>query len=54
VGMCMAELILDGHAKTVDIDAFSLRRFTEGRTIEGPYPYATRSDHVDPVRTAPA
>jgi sarcosine oxidase, subunit beta len=54
VGMCMAELILDGHAKTVDIDAFSLRRFTEGRTIEGPYPYATRPDHVDPVRTAPA
>src|SRR5262249_37413460 len=30
VGSCMAELIVDGRAKTVDIDAFSLRRFAEG------------------------
>ena len=30
VGVCMAELIVDGRAKTVDIDAFSLRRFAEG------------------------
>jgi glycine/D-amino acid oxidase-like deaminating enzyme len=49
VGACMAELIADGHAKTVDIDAFSLRRFAEGRTVDGPYPYATRPDHVDPA-----
>jgi hypothetical protein len=43
----MAELILDGRAKTVDIDAFSLRRFVEGRSPEGPYPYAVRKDHTE-------
>ena len=48
VGTCMAELILDGHAHTVDIAPFALQRFTEGRTLEGPYPYARRRDHVDP------
>jgi sarcosine oxidase, subunit beta len=47
VGVCMAELIVDGRAKTVDIDAFSLRRFAEGRSPEGPYPYAIRRDHTD-------
>jgi sarcosine oxidase subunit beta len=47
VGQCMAELITDGRAKTVDIDAFSLRRFSEGKRVEGPYPYATRPDHQD-------
>jgi sarcosine oxidase, subunit beta len=46
VGVCMAELILDGRAKTVDIEAFSLRRFAEGRSPEGPYPYAVRKDHA--------
>jgi sarcosine oxidase subunit beta len=40
VGACMAELILDGAAKTVDLTAFALRRFTEGRRLEGRYPYA--------------
>jgi sarcosine oxidase subunit beta len=49
VGQCMAELITDGRAKTVDIAAFSLRRFSEGRRVEGPYPYATRPDHEDPA-----
>jgi glycine/D-amino acid oxidase-like deaminating enzyme len=49
VGACMAELIVDGRAKTVDIDAFGLRRFAEGRVVEAPYPYATRPDHVDPA-----
>ncbi|HET8576431.1 MAG TPA: FAD-binding oxidoreductase [Methylomirabilota bacterium] len=49
VGMCMAELITEGRAKTVDIEAFSLRRFAEGRTVEGPYPYAMRPDYVDPA-----
>jgi glycine/D-amino acid oxidase-like deaminating enzyme len=49
VGMCMAELITEGRAKTVDIEAFSLRRFAEGKTVEGPYPYATRPDHKDPA-----
>jgi len=48
VGTCMAELILDGAAKTVDIRAFGLRRFAEGRPLEGPYPYAPRSDHQEP------
>ena len=48
VGMCMAELVTEGRAKTVDIEAFSLRRFAEGRTIEGPHPYAVRPDYIDP------
>jgi len=48
VGLCMAELVLDGRAKTVDIEPFSLRRFAEGRTVEGPYPYAVRTDYIDP------
>ncbi len=47
VGMCMAELITESRAKTVDIEAFSLRRFALGRKIEGPYPYATRPDYID-------
>src|SRR5262249_7065966 len=46
VGVCMAELMLDGRAKTVDIEPFSLRRFAEGRSPEGPYPYAVRKDHT--------
>src|SRR6266478_8727836 len=47
VGMCMAELILDGRAKTVDIEPFGLGRFAEGRSPEGPYPYAPRRDHAE-------
>jgi len=49
VGTCMAELITDGRAKTVDIEAFSLRRFALGKTVEGPYPYASHPDHIDPT-----
>ena len=49
VGTCIAELIIDGRARTVDIDAFGLHRFAAGRTVEGLYPYATRPDHVDPA-----
>lgn len=49
VGMCMAELVTEGSAKTVDIEPFSLRRFAEGRTVEGPYPYAVRPDYIDPA-----
>ncbi len=49
VGMCMAELVMEGRAKTVDIEPFSLRRFAEGRTVEGPYPYAVRPDYIDPA-----
>ena len=47
VGTCLAELIVDGTAKTVDISAFSVRRFAEGKTVEGPYPYAQRLDHAE-------
>jgi glycine/D-amino acid oxidase-like deaminating enzyme len=52
VGQCMAELVVEGRAKTVDIEAFSLRRFAEGRTVEGPYPYAVRPDYIDPKKRA--
>ena len=45
----MAELITDGRAKTVDIEPFGLARFAAGRTVETPYPYAVRADHVDPA-----
>jgi glycine/D-amino acid oxidase-like deaminating enzyme len=39
VGACMAELILDGQAKTVDISSFTLRRFETGRLLEGEHAY---------------
>jgi sarcosine oxidase subunit beta len=39
VGTCMAELILDGTARTVDIRPFGLRRVAEGQPLEGPHPY---------------
>ena len=48
VGQCMAELITEGRAKTVDISAFGLNRFAEGRSPQGPYPYAPRLDQADP------
>ena len=48
VGQCMAELITEGRAKTVDIEAFSLARFATGKRVEARYPYATRPDHLDP------
>jgi glycine/D-amino acid oxidase-like deaminating enzyme len=48
VGQCMAELITEGRAKTVDLTAFGLRRFAEGRSPQGPYPYAQRLDHAEP------
>jgi glycine/D-amino acid oxidase-like deaminating enzyme len=50
VGQCMAELIADGSAKTVDISAFGLSRFAEGRSPQGPYPYAQRLDHTESAR----
>jgi sarcosine oxidase, subunit beta len=53
VGTCLAELILDGRTKTVDIAPFSVRRFAEGRVVEGPYPYAPRPDRA-PAGAAPA
>jgi glycine/D-amino acid oxidase-like deaminating enzyme len=39
VGACMAELILDGHATTVDISAYALDRFAAGRPLVGEHPY---------------
>jgi glycine/D-amino acid oxidase-like deaminating enzyme len=48
VGTCMAELILHGEARTVDIRPFGLRRFREGRPLEGPFPYTPRKDLVEP------
>ncbi len=39
VGACLAELILDGRATTVDISGFTLRRFAEGRHLVGEHPY---------------
>lgn len=48
VGVCMAELILDGEAKTVDIRAFSPRRFAEGRPLAGRWEYQPRADHQEP------
>jgi len=52
VGTCIAEMILEGRAKTVDIRPFSLRRFAEGTLLTGQYPYATRRDHIDPLEQA--
>jgi glycine/D-amino acid oxidase-like deaminating enzyme len=49
VGVCLAELILDGEARTVDIRPFGLDRFAEGRVLEGPYPYGPRPDHAAPL-----
>jgi len=37
VGCCMAELILDGASKTVDISALAPGRFSEGRYVKGNY-----------------
>ncbi len=37
VGLCMAELILDGAAQTVDISSLAPNRFAEGRSIQGNY-----------------
>jgi len=39
VGACLAELILDGRAMTVDISGFTLRRFAVGRHLVGEHPY---------------
>ena len=35
VGACMAELVVDGRSTTVDISAFGLERFSEGRLLAG-------------------
>jgi sarcosine oxidase, subunit beta len=37
IGLCMAELIVDGKSKTVDIAPFAPTRFAEGKLIKGNY-----------------
>jgi len=37
VGLCMAELILDGAAKTVDISTLTPQRFASGKLVSGAY-----------------
>jgi sarcosine oxidase subunit beta len=39
VGLVMSELLLDGSAATVDISAFTPRRFAEGKLIKGDFEY---------------
>ena len=39
VGACMSELILDGASRTVDISAFRLQRFSEGKLLKGENAY---------------
>ncbi|RME90143.1 MAG: FAD-binding oxidoreductase [Anaerolineae bacterium] len=39
VGACMAELILDGKATTVDISSLAPQRFERGELIRGEHPY---------------
>jgi glycine/D-amino acid oxidase-like deaminating enzyme len=39
VGACMAELILDGMATTVDITPFDPQRFKDGRSLKGEHSY---------------
>jgi sarcosine oxidase subunit beta len=50
VGTCMAELITEGRAHTVDIGAFRPARFAEGKPIAGAHPYKPRRDHMEPTR----
>ncbi len=39
VGACLAELVLDGQATTVDITGYALERFTAGRPLVGEHAY---------------
>ncbi len=39
IGACMAELIVDGAAHTLDISPFALNRFSEGRRLTGDHSY---------------
>lgn len=41
VGLCMAELILDGKAKAVDIAIYSPQRFAEGKQITARHAYGS-------------
>jgi sarcosine oxidase subunit beta len=39
VGLCMAELIVDGNAQSADISPFALSRFEEGKELIGKHAY---------------
>jgi glycine/D-amino acid oxidase-like deaminating enzyme len=39
IGLVMSELLVEGRAKTVDIDPFRPQRFAEGRLIKAEYEY---------------
>ena len=39
IGACMAELIVDGKAKTIDISPFYFRRFEDGNLLKGEHSY---------------
>lgn len=39
IGACMAELIVDGEAHTLDITPFNLKRFSEGNMLTGDHSY---------------
>lgn len=41
IGACLSELILDGRATTVDISAYSLERFAQGRPLIGEHSYGS-------------
>ena len=41
VGLCMAELILDGKSATVDLSIYSPQRFAEGKPISGGHAYSS-------------
>ncbi len=45
VGLCMAELILDGVARSVDLSIYSPMRFAEGRSIVGKNAYHSSTWH---------
>ena len=45
VGACVAELMLDGRAKTVDISPFTLRRFETGALLKGEHAYEEKLWH---------
>jgi len=50
VGTCMAELITEGRARSVDISAFRAEPFAEGQLIAGAHGYKPRRDHLEPER----
>jgi len=50
VGTCMAELITEGRARSVDISAFRPERFADRMPIKSPHPYKPRRDHLEPTR----